>query len=142
MDLKRMYDGVIGAVVGDALGVPYEFSSREAMKNVTIEMKGYGTHSQPKGTWSDDSSMMLASLDCVRRDRCDTEGLIDAFRLWDRQGMYSADGMVFDIGIGTSNALSNTNPEMINGYMAYGSNDTYNNGNGSLMRILPVCIYA
>ncbi|MCR5654433.1 MAG: ADP-ribosylglycohydrolase family protein, partial [Lachnospiraceae bacterium] len=47
-----------------------------------------------------------------------------------------------DIGIGTSNALSNTNPEMINGYMAYGSNDTYNNGNGSLMRILPVCIYA
>ena len=57
-------DGMLGLIVGDALGVPVEFMSRtELMKNPVTGMREYGTHHQPMGTWSDDSSMALAELD-------------------------------------------------------------------------------
>ena len=58
--------GIFGVVVGDALGVPIEFSSRSELKSDPVtDMREYGTHNQPKGTWSDDSSMMLAALDSI-----------------------------------------------------------------------------
>ena len=63
MDVK---DGVIGFAVGDALGVPVEFSPRELLKiNPITDMTGYGTHSQPAGTWSDDTSMIIATIDSI-----------------------------------------------------------------------------
>ena len=61
--MGKWLDGVMGAVVGDALGVPVEFKSREALrKSPVVDMMGYGTYDQPPGTWSDDSSMILATL--------------------------------------------------------------------------------
>ena len=61
-------DGVFGLIVGDALGVPVEFSSREECEhNPVIGMRAYGTHNQPAGTWSDDSSMTLATLDSIKQ---------------------------------------------------------------------------
>ena len=54
---------VIGHVVGDALGVPVEFVSRDKLAKYPVDsMLEYGTHHKPKGTWSDDSSMMLCTL--------------------------------------------------------------------------------
>lgn len=51
-------------VVGDALGVPVEFMSRAELKdNPVTDMRAYGTHSQPAGTWSDDSSMAVATME-------------------------------------------------------------------------------
>ena len=56
--------GIIGFAVGDAMGVPLEFCMREKKKkNPTTEMKGYGSHDVPKGSWSDDTSMTLATID-------------------------------------------------------------------------------
>ena len=50
--------GVFGVVIGDALGVPVEFTTRgERRFDLVIGMREYGTHSQPKGTWSDDRGM-------------------------------------------------------------------------------------
>ena len=49
-------DAVYGAVIGDALGVPFEFKERGSFK--CTGMIGYGTHNQPAGTWSDDSSLI------------------------------------------------------------------------------------
>ena len=46
--MKKLYDGIIGLVVGDALGVPVEFKGRDTY-NVT-DMIGYGTYNQPPGT--------------------------------------------------------------------------------------------
>lgn len=55
---NKVLDGLMGFCVGDALGVPVEFSSREALrKNPILGMSGYGTYDQPAGTWSDDSSL-------------------------------------------------------------------------------------
>ena len=52
---------VYGLAVADALGVPYEFLTRGSFK--AIEMVGYGSHQQPAGTWSDDTSLVLATCD-------------------------------------------------------------------------------
>jgi ADP-ribosylglycohydrolase len=49
---------LLGVAVGDALGVPVEFKSREFLRlNPVTDMMGYGTHHQPPGTFSDDSSL-------------------------------------------------------------------------------------
>ncbi len=64
--MKKVYDGIIGLAIGDAMGVPFEFKSRqEIVKNPIVTMAGYGTHNQPKGTWSDDTSLTLALMDSI-----------------------------------------------------------------------------
>lgn len=61
-------DGMFGLIVGDALGVPVEFTTRADRKaDPVVDMREYGTHNQPAGTWSDDSSMALATLDSIRK---------------------------------------------------------------------------
>ena len=66
MLLKNLYDGIIGLAIGDALGVPLEFKTRsEIAKNPVISMQEYGSHNQPIGTWSDDTSLTLALLDSI-----------------------------------------------------------------------------
>ena len=60
-------NGMMGIVVGDALGMPVQFMHREEVKNRPGKtMEGYGTYNMPPGTWSDDSSMALATLDSMR----------------------------------------------------------------------------
>ena len=64
--LKQVYGGILGLAVGDALGVPVEFMSRqEISKDPVSSMRGYGTHDQPMGTWSDDTSLTLALMDSI-----------------------------------------------------------------------------
>ena len=57
-------DAMYGQAIGDALGVPYEFKPRGSFR--CTGMTGYGTHDQPAGTWSDDTSMALATCDSYR----------------------------------------------------------------------------
>ena len=65
MRLKYI-DGLMGFVVGDAMGVPLEFKSRkELFDNPVTKMIGFGTHNQPEGTWSDDTSMLIATIDSI-----------------------------------------------------------------------------
>lgn len=53
---SKMFGGLFGFFVGDALGVPVEFSTRDERKIDPIkEMRAYGTYHQPFGTWSDDT---------------------------------------------------------------------------------------
>jgi len=57
-------DAVYGAAVGDALGVPVGFCVREELDEYPItEMRGFGSYPVPAGSWSDDTSMSLATLD-------------------------------------------------------------------------------
>lgn len=138
---KYWLDGIMGFVVADALGVPVEFSSREERRLDPVkEMRAYGTYDQPMGTWSDDSSMTLATVDSIKHcGGIDYKDLMDRFASWKMRGDYTPFQEVFDMGISTSYA--------INRYMkgesplACGGKDAQDNGNGSLMRILPVCLY-
>ncbi len=121
-------DAVYGAAVGDALGVPFEFKARGTFS--CTDMVGYGTHHQPAGTFSDDTSMMLATCDSLRVNggEVDTHDMRERFVRWMDEGAYAVDGIVFDRGITVSRALRR-------GHGLKGERD---NGNGSLMRIVPL----
>jgi ADP-ribosyl-[dinitrogen reductase] hydrolase len=136
---NNILSGIMGLVVGDALGVPVEFQDRETLRlNPVNDMMGYGTYNQAPGTWSDDSSMTLALLDSLKNG-LDYEDIMDKFLAWYEEGAYTPHGQMFDIGIATSQALRRYRE----GYNALeaGGQDEYDNGNGSLMRILPILFY-
>lgn len=97
-------DGMLGLIVGDALGVPVEFMSRtELMKNSVTGMQGIWNSSSANGTWSDDSSMALAELDSIRTvGTIDYTDMMERFSRWCMHGKYTPFGEVFDIGIATS----------------------------------------
>ena len=59
--MSKLFDAILGLAIGDALGVPYEFKQRGSF--ICSDMVGYGTHNQPEGTWSDDTSMTIATLE-------------------------------------------------------------------------------
>jgi ADP-ribosylglycohydrolase len=139
MKQDAVKDALLGVAVGDAVGVPVEFMSRETlMRAPVIGMRGFGTHQQPPGTWSDDSSMTF----CLAEMLCggyDLDKLARHFVNWKDHGYWAAYGRVFDIGIGTSAAIfrlkTGTSPAKAGGI------DEGSNGNGSLMRILPLLFH-
>lgn len=139
-------DGIIGFIVGDAMGVPLEFRTREElMKDPTTCMKEYMTHNQPKGTWSDDTSMTIATMDAIILDKdINYKTIANNFLSWVNNNNYTPHNKVFDIGNGTLRSIGlynkYKNDNTINPY-DLGLKDISNNGNGSLMRILPICYY-
>ncbi len=135
----RVLGGLWGALVGDALGVPVEFESRaEIRSNPVVGMRGHGTHRQPPGTWSDDSSLLLCTADSLLSDEFDTEDMGKRFVAWYQEKLWTPWGKVFDAGVATSQALA----RIANGMRAEmaGGDGQYSNGNGSLMRILPAAL--
>jgi ADP-ribosyl-[dinitrogen reductase] hydrolase len=135
----RILGGLWGAVVGDALGVPVEFKTRvEIQANPVTDMRGDGTHHQPAGTWSDDGALLLCTVDSLVNFEFDTEDLGRRFVAWYENGLWAARGEVFDVGLTTADALI----RIRNGIPAEqaGGRDGHSNGNGSIMRILPVAL--
>ena len=135
----KVKDGIIGFIVGDALGVPVEFTSKSNLeKNPVVDMRGNGTYNQPKGTWSDDSSMTIATMESiVNKKGIDYEDIMNEFCQWRYNNKYtnSEDGR-FDIGITTGEALSNYKYGI--SALESGCSGERDNGNGSLMRVLPL----
>lgn len=142
MKLKYM-DGLLGFVVGDAMGVPVEFQSREELLNKPVtKMTGYGTHNQPEGTWSDDTSMMIATIDSINaKNGIDYEDIALKFAAFKNHAQYTPYNEVFDIGNTTARAIDNFE-ENHDDPLTCGLKDINSNGNGSLMRILPIAYYA
>lgn len=135
--MNKIYNGIMGLVVGDALGVPVEFKKRDTYK--VTDMIGYGTYNQPLGTWSDDSSLTLATLDSMARvGRVNLDDIMQNFVYWLNDGMFTPYGKVFDVGGGTKMAIN----RFITGVPASkcGGKTRMDNGNGALMRILPVAM--
>lgn len=136
-----MKAGMYGLIVGDALGVPVEFLDRNVLQNNPVTgMRAYGTHHQPAGTWSDDSSMALATLDSINKENgINPEKIMENFANWSLHSAYTPFNEVFDMGIATHSAII----KYAQGIEAIkcGGTGEYDNGNGSLMRILPACIY-
>lgn len=126
--VEKLKAAVYGFAIGDALGVPYEFRTRNTF-NCT-GMIGGGSHCQPAGTWSDDTSMVLATMESFWRNHgeLNSEDMMDQFALWKNHGEYTPWGVCFDIGNTTARAIRNRK----------GETSEWSKGNGSLMRILPL----
>ena len=136
---EKIYSGILGLCVADALGVPVEFCTRtELGQNPVTDMRAFGTHNQPAGTWSDDTSMTLCLLKSLS-NRLDYDDIMHNFLAWVDDGKFAAHGVLFDIGIGTHKAIR----QFAGGQLALlcGGQSEYDNGNGSLMRILPLVFY-
>lgn len=139
--IDKMKDGIIGFAIGDALGVPVEFLNREILQNHQVkDMIGYGSHKVPEGTWSDDTSLMIATMDSIRKlGEINFNDIMYKFTEWVDYAKYTATDELFDIGISTSKAISNfkRGENAVN----CGTRGIRENGNGSLMRILPFVYY-
>jgi len=135
-DIKAAF---LGLAIGDALGVPVEFKSRMALDSNPVKtMLEYGCWNQPKGTWSDDSSLTF----CLADSLCGGYNLNDIAQkmlLWYQHAYMTAHGEVFDVGGTTRHALM----RLIDGCLPTISGNMFesDNGNGSLMRILPLAFY-
>ncbi|OZI35583.1 hypothetical protein CEG14_10960 [Bordetella genomosp. 1] len=143
----QLRGGLLGLLVGDALGVPYEFHDAATIPApAAIDMvppRGFArAHaSVPPGTWSDDGAQALALLDALLQDRSLNLDTFAANLLaWYRQGAFTPDGVVFDVGLQTDRALRALDA----GAAApqAGPAGERDNGNGSLMRCLPVVMVA
>ncbi|MBB6332614.1 ADP-ribosylglycohydrolase [Chryseobacterium sediminis] len=136
---NKVKAGIMGVCIGDALGVPVEFRSREQLKRSPVtKMRALGTHHQPAGTWSDDGSLTLCLADSLCK-KYDLEDIALKFLQWYNAEIWTPHGRVFDIGIATSQAIYRigkaTSPTLC------GGSSEFDNGNGSLMRIIPLLFY-
>jgi ADP-ribosyl-[dinitrogen reductase] hydrolase len=137
--LNKTQSVLFGVAIGDALGVPVEFKSRDAIRQHPVtDLIGYGTYNLPPGTFSDDSSLTFCLAEALVGDfNLHTTG--ELFVRWYHEGYWAARGDVFDIGNTTREAIKRlakgTRPDLA------GEFDATSNGNGSLMRILPLLFY-
>lgn len=134
-------DGIIGLAIGDAMGVPIESVSREVLFESPItKMQEGGIHGQPIGSWSDDTSLTLATIDSIIK--CFGISTIDMgnrFVEWMDKSKYTATGRSFGIGRTTLISLSKFQKE--GQPFESGLASEHSNGNGSLMRMLPIAYY-
>ena len=137
---EKIKSGIYGVAVGDAMGLPVEFKKRSMLKEYPVtSMIGDGTYSQVPGTWSDDTSLTLCLVDSLSQGKLDYQDIIEKFCSWMLHGEYTPFGRAFDIGIGTCRALIRYGQ----GYppLECGGVIEQSNGNGSLMRSLPISYY-
>ena len=120
---KHEKNSYLGFIIGDCLGVPFEFRKRGTF-SCDKQMSG-GWHNQPAGTWSDDTSLLLATIDAIKKGVSEKK-LYDNFNDFLAKGKYTKNGL-FDIGESTRKAIIKRK----------GGKEIKDNGNGALMRILP-----
>lgn len=143
---EAVQGGIWGLLIGDALGVPYEFHDPANLPPPEqIEMippPGFrrSHRGTPPGTWSDDGAQALALLDSLLScGGLDPDDLGRRFLAWWHEGAYTPDGRAFDIGNQTSDALLRLEAGVR--ATAAGGRGERDNGNGSLMRVLPLALW-
>ena len=138
--LYKIKSAIFGLAVGDALGVPVEFASREELDGAPVfDMEGFGTYPYPAGACSDDTSMSLCALDSLAGGRVDYNEIMKNFSRWMTKGEYTSVDVCFDIGGACHKAIN----RFLSCFpaLACGGMDERSNGNGALMRILPFVLF-
>ena len=132
---NKILAGILGLAIGDAVGLPYQFKERDRF--VCKAMTGGGTYDKPPGTISDDTSLTLATMESIgRMGRVDLEDIQRNFMKWYFHGAFTPEKYAFDMGSTTAEAICKMQQGV--GPDACGGTSIYDNGNGALMRILPM----
>lgn len=124
---------MIGAAVGDAMGIALEFTEPNTGTPVT-EMIGGGVHNASIGETSDDTAMMVCIADAyIAYKRFAPAAIMQNFKQWRNRGAFGTRDYCFDIGNTVSDALSySTNKR------PYGASSHFmTSANGSIMRMAP-----
>lgn len=140
--MSKVVDSIIGHAIGDAMGVPTEFMIREKLqKHPVIKMIGYGSHDVPAGCWSDDTTMEVCLLESfIKNKEFNYDDIMHNFYDWLHDAKFTATGEQFDAGRTCIEAIINWSKGIEP--LKCGLKNESNNGNGSLMRILPVALYS
>lgn len=141
MEARLVETVILGHAVGDALGVPVEFFSREKLAQHPVkDMLGFGTLPVPQGSWSNVTSLPLACMDAMSGvGYVDYHAIMEKFDAYLSHGKYTPDGEFFDIGHHTRHAIlkfrEGTPPQLC------GNASSTSNGCGALVRMDPVILY-
>ena len=135
-------NGIIGAAIGDAMGLPVQFNDREYFKaHPVTKMLGHMCFNMPEGSWSDDTSMTLATVDAIIKDKeINTKTIADNFVKWLKENEFTPTGKAYDVG-GTCMKAVLKYARGVDKAEECGLTGEMDNGNGSLMRIIPVAYY-
>lgn len=92
-----MTGSLLGYMVGDAAGLPFDGRTREEMRKSPMkkgELIGYKCHNVPPGTWSGTSGLMLATMKSVmdQQNSLDADDLMKKYTDWYDNGKYTAFG--------------------------------------------------
>lgn len=136
---SRAIGCLLGLACGDAVGTTVEFSRRGSFEPVT-DMVGGGPFGLEPGQWTDDTTMALclgeSLIECGEFDPADQ---LNRYLRFYRHGYMSPTGRCFDIGRTTEHALrrfeKTREPDS-------GATDRMSAGNGSIMRLAPVVLFA
>ncbi len=139
--MYHVKDGIIGLAVGDAMGVPTEFASREdLLEKPVLKMMPRIRDGIPKGAWSDDTSLTIATMDAISKSGINYTAIADNFVRWFTANQFCSINESFGIGQTTLKALVRYTQHLEEPYEC-GLSSFKDNGNGSLMRILPIAYY-
>ena len=140
IDIQDRFRGcLLGLADGDAVGTTVEFKPRGSFDTVT-DMVGGGPFGLEPGQWTDDTSMALCLAESlIERRGFDARDQMERYVRWYRDGYLSSTGHCFDIGNATASALHRFEQT---GDPRSGSEDPFSAGNGSIMRLAPVALFA
>lgn len=138
-DLESRFRGaLLGLACGDAVGTTVEFSPRGSFAPVT-DMVGGGPFNLQPGQWTDDTSMALCLAESLLTKGFDAHDQMTRYLNWWQWGYLSSTGQCFDIGMTVGSALREF---QVSGNPFSGSPDSRAAGNGALMRLAPVVLFA
>lgn len=132
---SKIYASLIGFIIGDAIGVPIEFDTRASLINNPIsDMLGYGTYNVPAGTWSDCSSLVIATItSIIKKNAINISDITENFIVWYQNGKYTPLDKVF--------AINHSIEKSLKAQVHNRKRTTIDDDNGALMRILPISLY-
>lgn len=141
--MSKIFDSLVGHVVGDAMGTPIEFFLRKYLQEdkVTEMLGNIGQHCEPVGSWSDDTSMELALIySIVNIKKIDYDDIMNNFMQWIEKGKYTPSNHAFGVGRCCLKAIYNYKKGIP--ALECGNLEELHMSNGSMMRILPVALYS
>lgn len=140
--MSKFVDSIIGHAVGDAMGVPTEFCIRKKLlESPVTEMISSKKTGQPAGSWSDDTSMEIATIaSFIENKEFNYDDIMYKWEEWLNEAKYTPNFETFDVGRTCLQAIRNHTIGIEP--LECGIDAEQANGNGSLMRILPVALYS
>lgn len=140
MDKKKLLSMIMGAAVGDALGLPAQFYERKILDKYPLTAMA-DSEEGSAGTYSDDTAMTLCTLaSLVENDwQLDEQDIMNRFIDWLGHGYMAVNNVTIDVGITTRKAIQKAYDGLP--LTECGGRDEYDCGNGSLMRISPLIFY-
>lgn len=135
--IDRFKGALLGLACGDAVGTTVEFKPPFTFDPVS-DMTGGGPFKLEAGQWTDDTSLALCLASSLNEHGYNPYDQMTKYVDWMNNGYMSSNGVCFDIGLTTRNAL-NDFVDLDDPYQ--GETSPHAAGNGSLMRLAPVPMY-